>query len=93
MALAEEEQDIVETKSIVAEKKQDKRGINSIGYAYGSSGLGYDGLGLSNDYTNGGYNIAPARVNYINGGGLGTTLLMYILKYFVPTFILFLTFN
>lgn len=66
----EEQQELVETKSVVAEKKQDKRGINSIGYAYGSSGLGYDGLGYSNDYSNGGY-IAPVRGNYINGGGLG----------------------
>lgn len=69
MAAAEEEQEIAETKS-VAEKKQDKRGINNIGYGYGSSGLGYDGLGYNNDYTNGGY-IAPVRVNYVNGGGLG----------------------
>lgn len=65
----------VEADSRTIAKKQDKRGINSIGYGYGSSALGYDGIGLgygSGDSLNG--YLAPvalSKVNYVSGSGLG----------------------
>lgn len=65
----------IEPNSKNIEKKQEKRGISSLGYGYGSSGLGYDngaygGYGGYGGYSNGGYTspLAYNRVYASNGG-------------------------
>lgn len=59
------------------EKKQEKRGISSLGYGYGSSGLGYDngaigGFGGYGGYSNGGYSnpLSYNRIQYTTGGNI-----------------------
>lgn len=54
------------------EKKQEKRGISSLGYVYGASGLGgYDnGFGGYNGLSNGVYGtpVSYNRIHYTTGG-------------------------
>lgn len=67
----------VESNGKSIEKKQEKRGISSLGYGYGSSGLGYENgavgaFGGYGGYSNGGY-ATPVSYNnriqhYTTGG-------------------------
>lgn len=66
----------IESNGQNIEKKQEKRGINSFGLGYGSSGLGYDnGIGLGgyggySGYSAGGYGtpVSYSRIHHTTGG-------------------------
>lgn len=64
----------IELNSKTTEKKQEKRGISSLGYGYGSSGLGYDNgaFGGYGGYSTGGYAspLSYSRVQYTTGGNI-----------------------
>ncbi len=61
----------IESNGAEIEKKQEKRGISSLGYGYRSSGLGYDSgaIGGFGGYPGGSYGT-PVSYNHYTAGGI-----------------------